>query len=93
MEVLGTPRKRGHGALWDGTQRICYSGEVQAALSLAEGWNPAGGVVVRRSHCPLGAPGMRSKIWCEESLARAALDAREKGKVKPQGSCARLPVN
>lgn len=65
-------------------------GEVQAALSLAEGRNPAEGGVVSRRHCPLGGPGMRGKICCEESLARAALEAREKGKVKPQGSCARL---
>lgn len=60
-------------------------GEVQAALFLPEGRNPAGGTLVkRRRHCPLGAPGMRSKLWCEESLARAALEAKEEGKVKPQ---------
>lgn len=61
--------------------------EVQAALSMAEGRSPAGGTLVRRRrHCPLGAPGMRSKLWCEESLARAALETKEEGKVKPQCS-------
>lgn len=28
---------------------------------------------------------MRIKLWCEESLARAVLEAKEEGKVKPQG--------
>lgn len=69
-------------------------GEVQAALFLAGGRNAAGGTLVtRRRHCPLGAPRMKSKLRCEESLARAGQEAKEEGKVKPQGSCARLIVN
>lgn len=59
-------------------------GEVQVALFLPEGRNPARGTLVRRRHCPFGAPGTRSKLWWEESLARAALEAKEEGKVKPQ---------
>lgn len=80
MEVFGTLRRRSPGLVHEGFAVVW---EVQAAL-LAEGRSPAGRTLVRRRHCPLGAPGMRSKLWCGESLARATLESKEEGKVKPQ---------